>query len=384
MRNTTEVCPVFRKCGGCQHIGEPYDRQLRRKQEYVEKLLNPFGPVRPVIGMEDPLYYRNKVHAAFGQKKDGTIVCGTYQEGTHRIIPAENCLLEDRRCAAIIRDIRDLAQSFRLPVYNEDTGRGVLRHVLVRVGHDSGQILVVLVVGTSQFPSRRNFVNALRRMHPEITSVVQNINDRKTSMILGTKESVLYGKGYIEDRLCGKIFRISPASFYQVNSVQTEILYRKAIELADLNGKETVIDAYCGIGTIGIICAGKTAHVTGIENNKDAVRDARKNAQRNQTANIHFFEADAGEYLTAMADRGEQADVLMMDPPRSGSSREFLRSAVRMQPDRIVYISCEPKTLARDLVYLTGSGYRMKEAWPVDQFVFTDHIETVVLLSHDK
>ncbi len=375
------MCPVFSKCGGCQFLDMPYKEELHQKFRQTEKLLRPFCPVSPVIGMEDPFRYRNKVHAVFGHKKDGTIISGTYQEGTHYIVPVDECLLDVPEADAIIRDIRDLLRSFKIKTYNEDTGYGLFRHVQIRKGHTSGQILVTLVIGSPVFPSKNNFVKALRKLHPEITSIVLNINDKRTSMVLGERETVLYGKGYIEDVLCGKTFRISSKSFYQVNSVQTEVLYRKAIELAELDGSEKVIDAYCGIGTIGMIAADHAKEVVGVELNKDAVRDAAANAKRNQMTNITFYNADAGEFMQEMAARSEKADVLFMDPPRSGSTPQFLDAAVKLRPGKIVYISCNPETLARDLNYLTTHGYRAETAVPVDMFPQVNHIETVCLLS---
>ena len=241
--------------------------------------------------------------------------------------------------------------------------------------------MVVLVTASPVFPSKNNFVKALRKVHPEITTVVQNINDRGTSMVLGTRDVVLYGKGFIEDKLCGCTFRISAQSFYQVNPVQTEILYQKAIEAAGLTGKETVLDAYCGIGTIGLIAASKAKQVTGVELNKEAVRDAIKNAKRNQTKNITFYCEDAGEFMLKMAAEDQQLDVVFMDPPRSGSSEVFLDCLAKLAPKKVVYVSCNPETLARDLRILKKKGYQMQEAWPVDMFPFCDHVETVVLLS---
>ena len=376
------MCPVFSKCGGCQFLDMPYKEELHQKFRQTEKLLRPFCPVSPVIGMEDPFRYRNKVHAVFGHKKDGTIISGTYQEGTHYIVPVDECLLDVSEADAIIRDIRDLLRSFKIKTYNEDTGYGLFRHVQIRKGHKSGQILVTLVIGSPVFPSKNNFVKALRKLHPEITSIVLNINDRRTSMVLGDRETVLYGKGYIEDELCGKIFRISSKSFYQVNSVQTEILYGKAIELSGLRGTEKVIDAYCGIGTIGMIAADHAKEVIGVELNKDAVRDAAANAKRNQMTNITFYNADAGDFMQEMAERSEKADVLFMDPPRSGSTPQFMDAAVKLRPEKIVYISCNPETLARDLKFLTTHGYKAEKAVPVDMFPQVNHVETVCLLTH--
>ena len=236
-------------------------------------------------------------------------------------------------------------------------------------------------MGSPILPSKNNFVKALRKLHPEITTIVLNVNDKKTSMVLGEKETVLYGKGYIEDTLCGLTFRISPKSFYQVNPVQTEILYGKAMEYAELTGKERVIDAYCGIGTIGMIAAKQAKEVIGVELNKDAVRDAIRNAKRNGMKNITFYQKDAGEFMVQMAAQGEHADVVLMDPPRAGSDEAFLSSVVKLSPERIVYVSCNPVTLARDLKYLTKHGYQAQVCQPVDMFPWTGHVETVCLLS---
>ncbi len=373
-------CPVSGKCGGCQWIDLPYEEQLREKQKAVKKLLKPYCPVEPIVGMEDPLHYRNKVHAVFGREK-GEVLSGIYQEGTHRIVPVESCLIENEQADAIIRDIRGLLKSFRIKTYNEDTGYGLLRHVLVRVGHASGEVMVVLVLGSPILPSKNHFVKALRELHPEITTIVLNVNDSRTSRILGERETTLYGKGYIEDTLCGCTFRISSKSFYQVNSVQTEILYTQAMRMANLTGKERVIDAYCGIGTISLIAASRAREVIGIERNPEAVRDAVANARRNGIRNVYFYEQDAGEFLTQMAESKDTADVVFLDPPRSGCDEAFLSALLRLQPKRVVYISCEPKTLERDLRYLTGCGYCAKEAVPVDMFPMCQNVETVALLS---
>ena len=373
-------CPVDKKCGGCQFLTVPYEEQLKKKQAAVRRLLEPFGKTGPIIGMDNPYHYRNKVHAVFDRLKNGTVISGVYQEGTHKVVPVENCLIEDAKSDAIINDIRGLLKSFKIKTYDEDTGYGLLRHVLVRRGFTSGQIMVVLVLGSPILPSKNNFVKALRKLHPEITTVVVNVNDKKTSMVLGDKESVIYGKGFIEDELCGCTFRISPKSFYQVNPVQTEKLYQKAMELARLTGKEKVIDAYCGIGTIGMVAAKQAKEVIGVELNKDAVRDAISNAKRNDMKNIRFVQGDATEFMMAMAARGEKADVVFMDPPRSGSTEDFMNAAVKLGPARIVYISCNPETLARDLKYITKRGYKLQEAYPCDMFPHCDHCEVVSVL----
>ena len=374
------ACKVAKKCGGCQYQGVPYEKQLSEKQKAVRQLMQPFCKTAEITGMQDPYHYRNKVHAVFARKKDGTIISGVYEEGTHRVVPVEACQIEDEKADAIINDIRGLLKSFKIKTYNEDTGYGLLRHVLIRRGFTTGEIMVVLVLGSPVMPSKNNFVKALRKLHPEITTVVLNVNDKRTSMVLGDRETTIYGKGYIEDVLCGLTFRISSKSFYQINPVQTEKLYGKAMELAGLTGKERVIDAYCGIGTIGMVAAKSAKEVIGVELNPDAVRDAIKNAKRNQMKNIRFYQDDAGRFMEKMAAKGEKADVVFMDPPRSGSTEQFMKSAVTLAPQKIVYISCDPQTQARDLEYLTKHGYKAMGAYPYDMFPFTKHAENIVLL----
>lgn len=376
-----EKCKVWKKCGGCQFQGVPYTEQIKIKQKSMNKLLKKYGNVKPIIGMENPFYYRNKVHAVFDRDKKGNIICGTYEAGTHRVVPVEECMIEDKISQEIIRAIRDMLKSFRIKTYDEDTGYGLLRHVLVRRGFSTDEIMVVLVVASPIFPSKNNFVKALRKKFPQISTVVLNVNDKKTSMVLGERDIVLYGKGFIRDRLCGCTFRISPQSFYQVNPVQTELLYKTAIEYAGLGRKERVIDAYCGIGTIGLVAAGKAREVIGIELNKNAVRDAIVNARENKITNARFYQGDAGEFMEGMVSEGERADVVFMDPPRTGSTEKFLTSMVKLGPSRIVYISCGPDTLARDLEFLTKHGYVTRKIQPVDMFSFTEHCEVVCLLT---
>ena len=374
------TCPYAKKCGGCQYQGMDYTAQLKKKQKEMNKLLKDFGKPEPIIGMKEPLHYRNKVHAVFGRTRKGEIISGTYEAGTHKIVNIDECMIEDEISQSIIRTIRGLLRSFKIRTYDEDTGYGLLRHVLVRRGFTTGQVMVVLVLSSPILPSKNNFVKALRKEHPEITTVVLNVNDKKTSMVLGERDIVLYGKGYIEDILCGCTFRISPQSFYQVNPVQTERLYQTAMDYAELTGKERVIDAYCGIGTIGMVAAKKVREVIGVELNRNAVKDARINAKLNQIKNIAFYEGDAGRFMVSMAEEGEKADVVFMDPPRSGSDEAFLSSVIRLSPKRIVYVSCGPDTLARDLKYLTRNGYQVRKMQPVDMFGFTEHCEMVVQL----
>ena len=384
MEQKETVCSVAKKCGGCRYQGVSYQEQLRRKQRITEGLLKKFGKVEPIIGMEDPYYYRNKVHAAFGRDRKGNVISGIYEEKSHRIVSVDDCMIEDKKSQEIIRTIRGMLKSFKIKTYDEDTGYGLLRHVLVRRGFSTGEIMVVLVTVSPIFPSKNNFVKALRKEHPEITTVVLNVNDRQTSMVLGDRNIVLYGPGFIKDKLCGCTFRISPKSFYQVNPVQTEVLYNTAMDYAELTGKETVIDAYCGTGTIGLIAAKNAKKVIGVELNKDAVKDARINAKENGITNAEIYAGDAGRFMVDMASKNQKADVVFMDPPRAGSDEKFLSSVIKLGPKRVVYVSCNPETLARDLKYLTRHGYQAVKIQPVDNFPFCDHIETVVKLVRKK
>ena len=378
------LCPVAKKCGGCQLLHMDYKKQLAWKKERTAQLLKPYGKLKEIIGMETPEHYRCKVHAAFGRDSRGNVISGTYQEKSHKIVPVENCLLENEKADAVIATIRKLLKSFKIKIYDEDTGYGLLRHVIVRVGYETGQIMVVLVLRSPILPSKNNFVKALLKEHPEITTVVVNVNDQKTSMVLGKKQQVIYGPGYIKDRLCGMEFKISPRAFYQVNPPQAQKLYEKVIEYAGLSGKETVMDAYCGTGTIGMIAAPYAANVIGVELNRDAVRDAIAGARENRLSNIRFYQADAGDMAMEMAGEREKVDVVLMDPPRTGSSEKFLEALIMLKPERIVYVSCNPETLARDLEYLCGRGYQMKKGAMVDMFPFTDDVETVVALNRIK
>ena len=386
-----KLCINQKRCGSCRYLSLSYERQLAAKEEYVKKAVGPgfAKKVMPVIGMEEPWHYRNKVTAVFARDRKGNPVSGVYEGGTHRVLPVEECLLEDALADRIIGTIRGMLKSFKIWVYDEDTRRGLLRYVLVRRGFATGQVLVVLVTASPVFPSKKNFVQALLRAHPEITTVVQNINARTDSLILGDRQQILYGKGYIEDVLCGCTFRISPASFYQINPVQTRKLYEKAMELARLTGKERVIDAYCGIGTIGLIAASRPAasragEVLGVEINPDAVRDAVINAKKNGVSNVRFYRADAGDFMVKMAQDGERADVLFMDPQRSGSTEKFLQSAAALAPERLVYISCNPETLGRDLKVLDRLGYQAGKIWPVDMFPWTESCEAVCALDRKR
>ena len=378
-----KMCPKAGACGGCAFNGVKYSKQLERKQALVDSLLLPFGPVAPILGMENPFFYRNKIQSVFGTSSRGELVSGIYREGTHKLIPVRDCMIEDQEADAIVATVRDLCKSFRIPAYDEDLGTGAMRHVLVRRAVFTDQSLVVLVSGSPKFRPKDAFVRELVSRHPSIKTVLLNINDKKTSMVLSDGPcTILHGQGFIEDELCNLRFRISAKSFYQVNAVQAAKLYTIAMRMARFKGNESVIDAYCGTGTIGLIAASWGAgSVTGIELNPDAVEDAKANATLNGISNATFVCADASVELKRMAKEGSTADVVFLDPPRSGSDERFLASLIRLAPKTVVYISCNPETLARDLRYLTGMGpYKMVGAQPVDMFPQTAHVETVALL----
>lgn len=376
------LCPAMKQCGGCQLLDLEYSEQLKRKQNHVKELFKDICPVHPIVGMKKPFHYRNKVHAVFDRDNRGNIISGIYQENSHDVVPVEKCMIEDEKADEIIGSIRGMLKSFKIRTYDEDTGFGLLRHVLIRRAFATNEIMVVLVTASPVFPSKNNFVKALREKHPEITTIVQNVNGRGTSMVLGKKENILYGNGHIVDELCGCKFRISPRSFYQVNPVQTEALYGKALELAGLTGKELVVDAYCGIGTIGMIASKLAGQVIGVELNQDAVRDAACNAKMNGIKNIRFYCNDAGRFLVNMAERGDKADIVIMDPPRSGSTGEFLDSIAKMGAAKVVYVSCNPETLARDVRYMMKLGYRAGGVWGVDMFPGTKHVEVVIMMTY--
>jgi 23S rRNA (uracil1939-C5)-methyltransferase len=374
-------CPLYKKCGGCQIQNLSYEKQLEFKMKKVVGLIGRFHHVENIIGMDNPYHYRNKVQSAFGRDKQNRIISGVYQSSTHKIVPVDSCLIEDKKADEIIVTIRKLLKSFKLKTFDDNRMTGFLRHVLVKRGFTSGEIMVVLVTGEEQFKSKRSFVNALLSRHPEITTIVQNINNKRTSLVLGDKSIVLYGNGTIKEQLCGYTFSISPKAFYQINPVQTEILYNKAMEFAEISNQDIVIDAYCGTGTIGIIASKFAGRVIGVELNKDAVKDAKNNAKLNNVKNIDFVCADAGRYMVGLAEENLKADVVIMDPPRAGSDVNFLKSVVKLSPKKVVYISCNPETLKRDLTYLSKNKYKVRKIQPVDMFPHTEHIECVVLLT---
>lgn len=378
-------CPVYEKCGGCHLLHMEYEAQLAFKQEQIEKLFETEtgeGKVALILPMEHPWNYRHKVYASFSKGKKGDIVAGIYEENSHKVVRTGDCCIQNRLANEIVKEIVILMKKTKTPPYDEDAKSGVLRHVYIRVGEKTGQVMVVLVTGSAEFKERARFVDGLRKKFPEITTILHNINGGKTSMVLGKKETVMYGMGTIEDKLCGLTFEISSQSFYQVNPVQTEKLYQTAVDFAELNGKEIVLDAYCGIGTIGMVAAKQAKKVLGVELNEVAIRDAKKNAKKNHCENIEFVAADAGEYMMRLAGdkQAEKPDVVFMDPPRSGSDTKFMDALCKMAPKTVVYISCNPVTQRRDTDYLKKKGYVIEKIQAVDCFCHTYHVETVAVL----
>ncbi len=372
------------KCGGCTCIDLPYEAQLEKKKAFADNCLKEFGKTECIIGMEHPFNYRNKAISTFATGDRGVLINGIYEQASHRVVKAEDCLLQDKRINEIIKSVRFAASKCKYKAYNEDTGTGLLRHVVVRRGAKSGEVSVTVVTPSKFLPGYRDFVKLVRNACPDVVTIVQNINPTSTSAVLGNTENILFGKGYITDELCGKRFNISSRAFYQVNSVQTEKLYELAAEFAGLSGKESIIDAYCGIGTIGISVSDKCKSVLGIELNADAVKNAKENAKQNNCANVSFLCGDAGKVMSQLASEGKKADVVFMDPPREGSTVEFMKSVISFSPRKIVYISCNPQTQARDLKFFAKHGYNVERMVAVDMFPHTEHVETVVLLSREK
>ena len=432
------ACPKARECGACSLVGVPYEQQLASKQHQLEQLFEGMAPAAaflPIQGMESPFHFRTKVMSPFapGRREAGgtresrekmqgravpavsgkggkraknaggraSILTGMYVKGTHRLVNTDGCPVEHEQANAVIVAIRRIMAAHGMEPYNEDAGTGFVRHAVVRVGHASGEMLVTLVTNGEEFTASKAFCRELVKQCPGVTTVVQNINTRATNVVLGDRERTLYGPGFILDTLCGLSFRISSRSFYQTNAMQTEVLYRTALRMAGLTGAETVIDAYCGTGTIGLVAAkglpeapeAHAARVVGVESVASAVRDAQLNARHNGIENAQFVCADAAEFMethargSAVAANGDvkgafdpSNTVLMMDPPRAGASERFLAAACALAPSRIVYISCNPHTQVRDCRSLLKAGYAIRQIQAVDMFPHTDHMESVVLL----
>lgn len=385
MRDKKRWCPLFGKCGGCDYVNETYDYELMMKWLREDKLLGRYGRVEKVLSSPSLTGYRCKVQAVCGRDRDGKFITGQYRKGSHHLFPIRSCSLEDGMATAVLQTVRQMATRFSISPFDEDRGTGDLRHILIRTGWKTRETMVVLVTAKKDFPHKDDFVSAIHQKNPNVVTVVQVINNEKTSMVIpkDSEEIILWGKGYIVDNLCGLDFRISAKSFYQVNPEMAERLYEIAMNMARLRPTDTVIDAYCGTGTIGLVAASRgVKEVIGIESNPDAVKDAKLNAEANGISNARFIVDDASKWLKSAQKEGQKCDVLFLDPPRAGSSEEFLAAAGRMEPEVIVYISCNPETLARDLRYIVRFlPYKVLGIQPVDLFPGSESIETVVLLS---
>ena len=385
----TYTCPIARKCGGCEWLSVPYPIQLRRKQEQVSELLADMvaadgGVLNDVVGVPgEPVAYRHKAATPFAFGGRGRIACGFYAAGTHQIVRCEKCLVEDPRARDILNGVARVAERLHIPAYDEDRGTGVLRHAVVRCGWKSSDVLLTLVTNVKELRGVERLVDALLAECPEVTSIVQNVNTQRTNAILGRQCKTLYGPGIMHDELLGCTFEIGPTSFYQTNPAQTEVLYQTAIEGALLKPGMRLLDAYCGTGTIGICAtaAVNDVQVTGVERVTGAVKCAGRNARENGLSDrCRFVAADATEWM-AREGRGEKFDVILMDPPRAGSTPEFLSGVAGLAPERLVYVSCNIETQARDLAFIREKGYRLESLTPVDMFPHTKHVESVAILA---
>lgn len=393
----TYTCPIAKRCGGCEWLAVPYPIQLRRKQEQVQELLGKMAtaddaPIDAVLGMAEPLAYRHKAATPFAPGPKGRIRSGFYEKGTHRIVACPSCLVEDARAREVLNAVAHAAERLHIPAYDEDRHTGCLRHAVVRTGYATRDALLTLVTKDERLPHAKELVNAIRDACPSVSSIVQNVNDRRTNAILGFRTHTLFGPGTMRDRLLGCTFEIGPTAFYQTNPAQTERLYELALEGAALEGNHRLLDAYCGCGTIGICAAaharelGRDVSVLGVEQVRGAVKAARRNAAANGLGErCSFVQADATAWLAGkrgssdLEDRG--FDVAILDPPRAGSTPEFLSALAARAPQRIVYVSCNVVTLARDLELLRTQGYRLTRISPVDMFPHTKHVETVAVLT---
>ena len=384
-------CPVARQCGGCQLQAMSYEEQLRFKERKIRSNLSRLGgipedqiPMEPIMGMEDPWRYRNKAQFPFGRNKDGEIVTGFYAGRTHSIIPQEDCLLGIEENKDILEIIKNFMKEYKIEPYDEAEHRGLVRHALIRKGFATGQLMVCLVINGKKLPRAEVLTERLLAV-PGMTSISYSVNEERTNVILGREVTHLHGPGYITDRIGEVSYRISPLSFYQVNPVQTRKLYETALEFAGLEGGETVWDLYCGIGTISLFLAQKAKKVCGVEIVPQAIQDARENARLNGMENVEFFVGKAEEVLPEQYERNHmRADVIVVDPPRKGCDERCLETIVKMQPRRLVYVSCDSATLGRDVKYLREHGFELTRARGCDMFAWSVHVETVVLLSHKK
>ncbi|WP_371362268.1 23S rRNA (uracil-C(5))-methyltransferase RlmCD [Sporomusa rhizae] len=377
-------CSIYQQCGGCQLQHLTYEEQLNVKRQQVVDAITRIGKlpdvtVHPTLGADNPWYYRNKMQFPVGLQQ-GKVVVGCYSQGSHDIVDTDNCLIQQQINNAIVREVRTVIAELGIEPYNEHTGQGVIRHVLGRVGTATGEVMVVLVTATDRLPKQDQVIERLKNKIPGLVSLVQNINPKRTNIIMGNKTVTLWGQDTITDKLGEFRFAISARSFFQVNTIQAEVLYNQAVKYAGLTGSETVIDAYCGTGTITLFLARKAKKVYGIEIVEPAILDARKNAVNNNVANVEFMVGDAVQVMPRLFKQGIRPDVIVVDPPRAGCEQKVLETFVNMEPKRIVYVSCNPASLARDLAVLAEKGYVVKEVQPVDMFSQTFHVECVALI----
>lgn len=377
-------CPVYEECGGCQLQHLSYEGQMNMKFNQVRGVIDriaklPHVPVHPVLGMEAPWRYRNKAQVPVGLS-GGRLVAGFYKKRSHDIIDMTECLIQHRESDAIVQKVKDVCAANGVMPYDEVRHKGMIRHIMVRIGWQTGEKMAVIITRTKDLPNEAAIIEGIRKQVPDITSIVQNVNPDKTNVIFGSVTRTLYGEDVIYDLIGGIRFAISARSFYQVNPVQTEVLYAKALEYAGLSGEETVIDAYCGIGTISLFLAQKAKRVYGVEIVPQAIEDARQNAALNSISNAHFEAGKAEDVMPKWAKQGIKPDVIVVDPPRKGCDETLLQTILAMKPKRVVYVSCNPSTLARDLRLLEDGGYRTKEVQPVDMFPQTVHVEAVAVL----
>lgn len=384
-KNRTEpICSIANRCGGCQLQHLSYEAQLEYKRKKVQDVIERIGginiEVNKAIGMETPYYYRNKVQFPVGKSKDNDIKIGFYAMRSHNIITTDKCYIQDSVNEEIITKVKEYIIENNIQPYNEESHRGLIRHIITRISYYTKEIMVGIVINGKKLPNQEDLVSKLTTI-PNMKSIYTNVNKEKTNVILGKKVETIWGAPYITDYIGDVKYNISPLSFYQVNPVQTEKLYNKALEYANLNGQETVWDAYCGIGTISLFLAKQAKKVYGVEIVPEAIEDAKANAALNDINNAQFFAGKAEEIIPQKYKEGIKADVIVVDPPRKGCDKELLDTIIDMQPDRVVYVSCDPATLARDLKILGEGGYEVREVQPVDMFPETVHVECVTVLS---
>ncbi|MGN0477041.1 MAG: 23S rRNA (uracil(1939)-C(5))-methyltransferase RlmD [Ruminococcus sp.] len=378
-------CPVFLKCGGCCYRHITYDAELKIKEQKVRDAIARIAgldvKINPVVGAENPNHYRNKAQFPLAKDKDGNILMGFYGFHSHRVVDTHTCLLQPKIFDQIMEVVRNFLKSTNQPVYDEITHKGLLRHLYIRYGEKTGEIMVCLVVNGEKIKAQDELINSLKENIPAIKSVIINSNKEKTNVIIGTKNRTIFGENYIVDNLCGLNFRISPNSFYQVNHSQAERLYNKAKEYANLSGEETLVDLYCGTGTIGLTMARDCKRLVGVEIVPQAIKDAKLNAQINGITNAEFICGDATKCADKLKNEGVKPDVVVVDPPRKGLTPELIRIIKEMSPKRVVYVSCDPGTLARDLKIFEENKYSPQELTPFDLFPRTSHVECVVMLT---